>query len=119
MTTFFFEDTRISSHFKDDGVPVNFVFAEKDPWLLYGYMILGAVKRSFKLGDTLVNDRMFFPMCPYQFYEKDGRLTTIILVALLLTRCISPRLDMLIFNCVKEDICLVQNAESELKYVAY
>ena len=98
MTSFHFE-------FPDQTMmPKNhYVFMEAEKFLLYGFILLGAVRRKYKI-NNITNERIFFPMCYLHSYDCNGNIRNFLPLAYLLTRCNQPRLDILYIDMDNEEV---------------
>ena len=72
----------------------HFVNFEKEKFLVYGYIMLGAFQRNYKI-ENISSERIYFPMCYLHSYDDNGIVRTFLPLAFLLTRCSQPRLDIL------------------------
>ena len=103
----------------DDCYQSNSYYMEVDdnPLLLYTYIQLAAACiPKGGIGSKLRRMRVIYPFSRlYHFDSNSGKVASnTIIVALLLTRCNSPRLDMLIFNENTEKLVLI-NSEKVMR----
>jgi len=80
--------------------------------VLYTYIILGAMERTFKYDGKFIS-RIYYPMC--YFGKKDpntGEIFYEIIALILYTRCNAPRCDCVTYSVEKDECFWTSNAEN-------
>ena len=114
LTTFFFDNiNNLNPVISLGRTKNNYVTVEKDLYVLYAYLILACIDRSFKINNKICPPRTYFPMC--WFGRRDpttGKIFYEVMALILYTRCNSPRCDCLTYSEERDECFWNKDAES-------